>query len=825
MKSIIFLNKSYFNHCKSKILKQIFVFILCSSLLVVQSLSVYNLYMDVNDKLNISNGIYDAVIINPNEDTNGSVLPIVEEGNIKLIATAENKEALYNSTLNIGYIDSKATELLCLKYSAGRMPQKANEIVLEKRAFSVLRHTFQVGDTLTLEMTSIDGETFKTYEFKICGIIENYSSTQWKIKDSDSMFPQVLVSEEFSETSLLPTVQMNLVNFSEQTTKKQIESLISKNNICENYFFNELSTVDLELNQFISVGSLVLVIFSGFIAIFLLINNLMLKRQETHKRIGLYKIVGMKRAEILLTFLLRDFPSLLIGCFLGSLCGYILLINFYPRIMKSEFLCRWDVIVLTNICLIAFYSLLVIIEIIRLSKKTITENVKQSDNAQKIHNVKCNTKNPLLLWAWKNYILNSATSTSLCFLILIAILIGGIGTTAMDYVNVQLEMSSPADIEIIAYNGATTESIGIPEDVNFGIREEDLSFLCESSNINNCISLKNLIVNAEVPPEKANSAESGLWHSDKYKQSLQKFGYETDIGLHQDYLIGADENTIKKLESQKNIQGNIDYDKLNTAKEVILCNAGGTYDEYKVGDEITLTQIIDNKKHEFNVTVGAIINFESGNYFESMEAMAFGDRMIWGVKSFEALGIELNFNHILLSLNDIDDYEDMDMRLNALNSIYNQTESNNQFRISENFQQAQLYRTIQKILTVGYNFIIIVILLFVFTSSAISTNIRLEQQRKVFAAMRAIGLREVDLFLIILIEKLCQLIFSFVIGTVLSGVFIFLFNREIGVNLAQFPVALYLALMLVLSIVLSVISYISAHSFFKKPIAEHLRHN
>lgn len=208
-----------------------------------------------------------------------------------------------------------------------------------------------------------------------------------------------------------------------------------------------------------------------------------------------------------------------------------------------------------------------------------------------------------------------------------------------------------------------------------------------------------------------------------------------------------------------------------------------------------------------------------------MEALAFGDRMIWGVKSFETLGIELNFNHILLSLNNIDIYEDMDIRLNALNYIYNQTESNNQFQISENFQQAQLYRTIQKILTVGYNFIIIMILLFVFTSSAISTKMRLEQQRKVFASMSAIGLTKVELFIILLIEKHCQLIFSFVVGAVLSSVFIFLFNREIGVNLAQFPFVLYLVLMVVLSIVLSFISYISAHSFFKKSIAEHFRHN
>lgn len=824
MKSIIFLNKSYFYHCKSKVLKQIFVFILCSSLLVVQSLSIYNLYIDVKDKQNIANGVYDAVIINPNDKTD-LILPIVERGNIKLIATAENKDVLYNNILNIGYIDSNATKLSCLKLSEGKMPQKTNEIVLEKTAFSVLRHTFQIGDTLTLEINSIDGEICEIYEFEICGIIENYSSTQWKIKGSDSMFPQILVSEKFLETSLLPVMQMSLVNFSEQTTQKQIESLILENALCDNYFSNELIPIDLKLNQFVSVGSIVLIICTGFIAIFLLINNLMLKRQERQKNIGLYKIVGMKRSEMLLFFLLKDFMILLVSCFFGSLCGYTLLVKLYPIIVKNDFLCRFDIIILTSISLMIFYLLLDFIEIIRLSKKTVIENVKQIDNTQKIHNGESNIKNPLFLWAWKNYISNRATSTSLCFLILIAILVSGIGTIAMDYVNTQLEMSSPADIEIVAYNGATYEPIGIPADTNFGIRQEDLAYLCESSNISNCISLKNLIVNVEVPLESANSVEVGLWYTDEYKQSLQKHGYEVDIGLHQDFLIGADENTIKKLENKKNIQGNINYDKLNSAKEVILCNAGGAFDEYKVGDKITLTQIIDNKKYEFNVTVGAIIYFESGNYFESMEALAFGDRMIWGVKSFETLGIELNFNHILLSLNNIDIYEDMDIRLNALNYIYNQTESNNQFQISENFQQAQLYRTIQKILTVGYNFIIIMILLFVFTSSAISTKMRLEQQRKVFASMRAIGLTKVELFIIVLIEKHCQLIFSFVVGAVLSSVFIFLFNREIGVNLAQFPFVLYLALMVVLSIVLSFISYISAHSFFKKSIAEHLRHN
>ena len=823
MKSIILLNNKYFRHYKAKVIKQIFVFLLCSMLLVIQGLSAYSLHTTIDEKQKVANGDYDAILINLND--NKSSLPVVDSGEFALIGTMTNQQALYNNTLNIGFANKNAAALSCLKYSKGKPPQNANEIAIEKSVFSVLRKNLNIGDTLTIEINCVDGENIVKQDFVICGIIENYSKTQWKIKDSDSLLPQIFISEQFFNKFSYPYIQLNVINFSDEISESDIEDILSKNEICEGYFFNKQSSTDIELNQFVSVGTTVLVLFSGAVAVFLMINNLMLKREETQKKIGLYRILGMNKLEIISTLLLRELPWLLLGGIVGSFCGFILLKNIYPIVMHTNYSYKVEIFIFANIFLVAFYLFILFIDIVRFSNKTVIEDIKPNATTNESDIKDIDIQNPVFLWAWKNYKLNKKASTSLSLLVLVAILFNVIGNVGIDYVNTQIEMSSPADIEIVAYDGAANGPLSIPADIKYGIQNEDLSYLLESQNIENYICLKNLIINVEVPLKTANSIESGLWHSNEYKDALQKYGYNENIGLRQDFLVGTNKNAIKLLESQKNLQGKINYDKLSSGQEVILCNAGGLYNDFNVGDKITLTQIIDNNKYEFTVTVGAIVNFETENYFESVEALAFGDRMIWDEKSFDVLGIELNVNHVLLSLKDTDAYEDIDTRLNALNNTYSELRDNKQFTISENFQQAEQYRTIKKILNIGYIFMIIIIVLFVFTSSFISTKIRFEQQKKVFASIRAIGLTKNNIFLMLFIEKLCQIVLSCILGTILSVVFIFLFNREIGVNLIGFPYLSYFVLMIVLLLSSLIISYVSAFSFCKNTIAEQLHHD
>lgn len=824
MKSIWLLNKNYYRCHRHKSIKQILLFCICTSLLIIQSLSMYNLVLRIEEEKTAANGTYDAVLIDTNDMDSSNVLPITDKGKITLFATSRKEGVSFNNVLHIGSVDDKASTLANLRYIEGRAPQQANEIALEKNAFSVLRKIYKLGDKIELTLDSLDGETHITKNFIVCGILENYSKMQWDIQDSDSLFPQAIVSDVINRKLQFVPNQIEVIKFSKEVTEDELASIIVSENLCEDFFLNAENITDVQTEEFISVGSVSVILFSGILAVFLLVNNVMITKQEQCKSIGLYRIVGMKKGEIFLTLLSRELFYLLIGCTLGSSFGVLILKYIYPKVMGTPMTFKFYILLLAIACVTILDLLLKVYVIYAFFKKSIFEDVTEIGNAEEVHDIKLKVKNPTLLWAIKSYLLNKSSSISLTLLLVITIIITIIGGSANHFVNLHLETTTPEDLSILTYNGAGIGPLEIPEDINYGIEETDCSFLLASPNIKKSISTKILPINIEVPSSSNTSGhEVEFWHSDEYINTLKKYGYDINIGLHQTFLYGCDDNTLKSLEKQKNIQGEIDYDALNSGKEVLLCTTGKPNYKYNIGDTIRFTQIINNKKIEFDVKVGAIITF-NGNT-ESMEAAALGDSILWGNQSFDVHGIPVNTNAIYLQMHDTMDYEDLDMRLNALSENYTEDyESNNHFSIKENFQQVQQLRKIKEILNTNYYFVLTIIILFICSSAFLSIKIDFEQKKKAIATMRAIGLTKKNLFFVSFVEKICQLLLAIIIGTVFSCVSLSLFSKEMGLGFAdiQFPLLSYIILIAILIVILALTSFVAVRSFFSQSIADQL---
>ena len=784
---------------------------------------MYNLILRIEEEKAVANGIYDAVLIGTNDNDSSKVLPITDKGEITLFATSRKEDVSFNNVLYIGSVDDKASTLTNLSYIEGRAPQHENEIALEKNAFSVLRKVYNLGDQLELTLYSLDEKTHITQKFIVCGILENYSKIQWDIQDSDSLFPQAIVSDAInSELQFFPN-KIEVMKFSEEVTEDELASIIVNENLCEDFFINVENVTDVQIDEFISVGSVSVILFSGVLSIFLLVNNVMLTKQEQCKSIGLYRIVGMKKGEIFLTLLLRELSCLLIGCTLGSSLGVLILEYIYPKVMGRPMTFNFYILLLSIACVTILELLLKVYVIYAFLKKSIFEDVTDIGNAEEVHDIKLNVKSPTLLWAVKSYLLNKSSSISLTLLLVITIIITIIGGSANHIVNLHLETTTPEDLSILTYNGAAIGPLEIPEDVNYGIEENDCTFLLASPNIKKSISTSILPINIEVPKSNAYGYEVDLWHSNEYINGLEKYDYDINIGLHQTFLYGCDDNTLKSLENQKNIQGDIDSDALKSGKEVLICTTGKPDYNYNVGDTIRLTQIIHNKKFEFDVKVGAIIIF-NGNT-ESMESAALGDSILWGNESFSVYGIPVNTNAIYLQMHDTMDYEDLDMRLNALSENYIEDyESNNHFSIEENFQQVQQLRKIKQILNTNYYFVLTIIILFICSSAFLSIKINFEQKKRAIAAMRSIGLTKRDLFFVTFIEKICQLLLAIIIGTLFSCISLFLFGKEMGLRVTdiQFPLLSYLILIAILIVILAFASFVAVKSFFNQSIAEQL---
>ena len=816
MKYILTLNIKYCRFHFKHILQIILVYTLCVTLLVIQGLTAYSFLSTMKENQICTNGTQDAVIINCDIDKINKDLPIEEAGKIINFAQVNVEGASYNNILQVGYIDDSAMDLHHIQLIDGRMPENKNEIALEKSAFSILRDKLNIGDDLKLNLQSLDGSKDIETDFKVVGILNNFSDSQWKF-EGKSKIPNAFLSKEFYEKSNFTTV-ISILSIKSNIPLEKINDLLSdllNQGYLSDYYINDDSTQIIQLDQYATLTSGAIMLISSILCIVLLLNTNASTKMQRKKDIGLYRISGMNFFEINLCFLFRYLPCMIVSCFLGSSIGtYIVKKLLFKIHIGISYAFNPYIILLACSFVIIFVCILLFINIYKAFRYTIVEDINQIKTKPSVKDIKTNIKNPNILWAWKSYNFNKSSSITISLLILVCMVVSVIGSSSIQYINKAISMQAPADISISAYNGSTN-LIGVADDPLFGLTLKDYEYLIQSNDLDSYISLQEIPFNIEGSTNNAIYDETIPWYSQEYKEQLKEFGYSDDTILYPEYILGADENTIERLKSQKNITGVIDISSLNSAQEVIICNAGGHFDYYKVGDKIRLTQVINNQKIEFDVIVGAIINFESQNYLESMEALAFGDRIIWGQKSFEKLGIDRKINSVYMNIKDISKISDIDVRLNSIKENYKNINDNYSVTINENFQKAEQYRLMSKLFNITYKLVIAIILIFIIISSIISQNIRFNQHQKIFATMRAIGMSSKDLFWITLIEKLCQFALAIFLGSFLSIVSLILFNQEMGMKIVSFPIESYAITIGIILITTVIISYYPVHKFFK----------
>jgi len=96
----------------------------------------------------------------------------------------------------VGYYDETGLELMNLIPIEGRLPEAAGEIALEKSALDILDVDWQIGETVELDITPVDG-TEETRSFALVGILPE-RSIYLSVSDNSglSQFPAILTSAQ-----------------------------------------------------------------------------------------------------------------------------------------------------------------------------------------------------------------------------------------------------------------------------------------------------------------------------------------------------------------------------------------------------------------------------------------------------------------------------------------------------------------------------------------------------------------------------------------------------------------------------------------------------
>lgn len=765
MRPINLLLKKFIIVNKNQYFKVSFAYFLCFLLVVCQMFFIFGYINKSKENTLETYGSQDGMLVNCSIPLNSD--NVSSYGSFYIFGNCQNDKYAYNNMLNIGYADEQAFNINHITLLNGNMPRHNNEVVIEESVNSVLRDTLKVGDKINLNIAFFEnsGEynsSETNVEFIISGIIKNYSKTQWNL-ESNSLLPNVIVSKQYFNDKISKSINIKSVILNVSTSDFFNDNLLEKE-ICTEYFVNEHNNIGVEKSlAYICIGVIVLTaLFS--LAIIFTIHSLL--KNDEQNRTGLFQSVGMNNAEIYKYFLLIQLSYILTGIIATAIVSPIILhivkLKLFVETPSKTFEIIYYILVVILVSIISV--LFTCLNIKKYLAFTSVENININSSDETNTKINIKAKNPALLWALKNYIANPSRFSAVSIMTVTLILLSILGGASINYVKNSIDNTFPSDIVVSVYDGSFDSDLQIPTNPFYGIEYSDLKYIEESNDIKRLIPLTNLQVNYIYNNvNEAKSTDLNLWNSESYKESLAEYGYNNDLKLKSTNLFSTNSESLEVLKKSKNIDGDIDISKLNNGQEIVICKATTKYDNFSVGDIVEFTQIVNTnsgyKRINFKTTVGAIVTFseaESNSFIEDV----YGDRIVWGDQAFQNLGINLNSNLLYIQLNDYKEYSDLDIRLNSIIDNY----QNGLVLVDMFFEQSALQHSLLNIIETVVLVSSFLLFITIFVSLYVQYTIRLKEHKKIFSALRAVGMDFSDLYSIFFFENIIQFMISLVIG-------------------------------------------------------------
>ncbi|OOM14600.1 FtsX-like permease family protein [Clostridium saccharobutylicum] len=283
--------------------------------------------------------------LNENELDKIKVHPLIKEfGYSIMVSKGENSELLKHHT-EIRYETDKMAQMSFCYPTAGKMPQKENEIVTSTKVLDLLGVSHEIGQKLKIEY-NIQGEK-RSQEFVLSGFYESDDASNFSmILVSKSFIDKELVNIDFKNTKFtsqdtgfinLDVMLKNSISIQEDLDTILNECGYSNNKGAENYIATGVNWAYMSSNFNSEIiipilGAILLIILTGYLIIYNIFQISVIKDIRSY---GLLKTIGTtpKQIKKLITnqaFLL-SFIGIPIGLILGFLIGNILL----PIIMST----------------------------------------------------------------------------------------------------------------------------------------------------------------------------------------------------------------------------------------------------------------------------------------------------------------------------------------------------------------------------------------------------------------------------------------------------------------------------------------------------------
>ncbi|GEM_PF-4256810 len=311
---------------------------------------------------------------------------LVNHGTIKSIGKMTGYGYVLGTDKNaVGLIGSAEDNMVNMGLSLmdGNFPKKDNEIAVEMSYLSMLGYSYELGQTIQLEIQSFNeenkeyGEIEKTYI--LTGVIKNYSSI-WKTDGNQ------LVSFFVTDTSLKvsPVFENIFVTLKKEYAKNADElALLAANR--GNFIKNDYTYYEYTSNNKVwyeaYLTGIILALIVTIISAFFIFNIYYASFKEHNKSFIIMRCLGASKHQISILYFKELIMVLSTAFVAGIITGYLVSFIGYKIIryyVTDNFVFYLDIVKLASLMLIIVFFVLLfsMFAVFRIGKVPMTGNIK-----------------------------------------------------------------------------------------------------------------------------------------------------------------------------------------------------------------------------------------------------------------------------------------------------------------------------------------------------------------------------------------------------------------------------------------------------------------
>lgn len=315
----------------------------------------------------------------------GSVIGKIGYAHVLSYAWSE-KEDFSDGTM-IGWLDDRATELYYPVVLDGRMPEKENEIAIEKSALQRMRLDTKIGEEVTLKALVCNSDEFLKDEiavtYKLVGILHDKKSNielfYGDAVEQAKKIPAAFVAENSSVE--IGGKEALVAFFNDYITDTSYLFEISNDNYIGTGYVYSTSVTDSYTTVISNVGTVTfLSVLLAFMSCFGIVNAFNANLKERKKQIGMLKAVGATRKQLIAIFGREAFIICLLTAPLSVAVAFGA-VKIFAKIMGENFIFKPDftvliIGVLLGVCCVMLSAIIPLFNISRLSPMQAIRNIE-----------------------------------------------------------------------------------------------------------------------------------------------------------------------------------------------------------------------------------------------------------------------------------------------------------------------------------------------------------------------------------------------------------------------------------------------------------------